>query len=164
VEEFERSRRRIIEVARTDGERALLWANQLILDYPDRSASWSARAQVFWLLRRYDEALADSDRAISVQPEEPSNYFHKGDYLLKMDDFEKAIELFSQALTQGEAHDLAYYEDSSRMFRAFCYCKTGRFEDALADLALVEDRHPRWIDRLTTRDELIAACHRRHLD
>lgn len=116
---------------------------------------------MLWLLKRYDEALDDSDRAISVEPEEPSNYFHKGDYLLKLGAFTEAIECFSGAIKLGEQHGFEYYDLTSRMFRAFCYCKVGRFDDALNDLNQLGESASVWIGRNISRDELVEACRKK---
>lgn len=53
----------------------------------------AALANLYREMGRYDESLAEAERAIAANPKVPQGYFHKGRVLLLMKQTEKAIEV-----------------------------------------------------------------------
>lgn len=71
------------------------------LSSPDRTATYVNRGILHALRRDYARALADYDRAIALDPNEPETFLNKGLLLLRLPSrAAEAAELFSTALTK----------------------------------------------------------------
>jgi tetratricopeptide (TPR) repeat protein len=154
----------IIRLARQKPELALEKANALVAERPDDAWTWSLRSYVFETRNEYKRALQDINRSIDIKPEEPAAHFEKANLFIELQMFEAAISSFSEAIEIGKKYQFFYYDQSSRLMRAFCYCKIGDFDSAASDLENVDDDMETWIDRMRSKDELQQACRNQRLD
>ncbi len=63
-----------------------------------RSKLWQVNGMALSRLRRTDEALAAYDRAVELNPEEPSAWLNRGNLLLSQKRHEDALECYDRAL------------------------------------------------------------------
>ena len=85
-------------------------------------------AQTLAAQKQMTQALADVDRAISIEPREPRFYGLKGDILLAQNQYGLATEQFNSALDR----DPRYYE--YYLGRGIARAKMGRVAEARSDL------------------------------
>jgi tetratricopeptide (TPR) repeat protein len=160
-DDLEDLRLKVIFTARRNLKEAKLEASRLIENFPESGLSWGVRSYVNQKMGLIGEALKDAGMAISVQPNEPGNHFRIAGIFVDEQRFVDAISHLTLSISIGEKHQFNYYEATSRMFLAFCYCKLGDFESAKSELGQVTDNSPIWIDRLWSKQELIDVCKRR---
>lgn len=149
---------KIVLLAKTDPEEALVCSSKLVSELPDEAWTWSLRSHVYRRLKDLDSALSDINKAIELKHNEPASHFEKSWYLIDLERFKDAIECLTTAIEIGKENDFLYYNDTCLFFRAFSYCKIGLFDKAEADLAGIDDDMHMWIDRLRSKPELIDAC------
>jgi len=65
-------------------ERALKITDELIKMEPLRGIPWNLRAQAFFALGRFSEALAACERSIDIDPSDPAKWITKGRILRVM--------------------------------------------------------------------------------
>lgn len=141
-------------------EAALLVYNALIAAYPDCTELFFRRGGVYFLLKRYDESIADRDRAEALGRRNAQLYFVRamtksaaGYFRLAIEDFEKA-----------EAHDDdGYFGDILRLERADCYVELGMYGMAIAECMQVDDNYlrPNWPGAVGAKHRYIAAIKKR---
>ena len=78
-------------------------------------------------LEQYEEAIADYDQALRVQPDNMLAYIHRGLAKARMGDFEEAIIDFNQALELEPDNESAYIN------RGLAKYNLGRSQEAIAD-------------------------------
>lgn len=161
---FQSQKKQIIVECRHNLSGALEMANRWIELEPHEPDAWSARSYVYGYLKDYVRALADISEAINLAPEEPCHNFSKANLAISNKDYDLAITALTMSITKGKENNFSYYEEPSYFRRAFCYCKIGDFEMAKADLLVVSDNEPSWIDKLRSKAELMEACKKRHFD
>jgi tetratricopeptide (TPR) repeat protein len=72
--------------------------------------AFAYRARSSWLrrLKRYDEALADVNRALSIAPKEVESFDAQADVFLDKGDFDRAIASYNQATRIDPTYAAAY--------------------------------------------------------
>ncbi len=120
-----------------DPQRALQICNAYLADHPDDPDGLFSRFQTWLRLGAYDNALVDINRVLEIDPNSGgysarAQIFHEiGEYQRAIDDFTRAKELDEEGWkTSLDPH-----------FRADCYARLGRLEEALADCAVIPDDH-----------------------
>jgi len=92
----------------------------------------------FYLARRdYDDAMAEGERAVALDPGGSGAYFQYGAALLFACRAEEAIPMFQKAIRlnpNAEAYNLAFFGNALRM--------AGRFEEAVSEYKKVLQRAP----------------------
>ncbi len=95
---------------------------------PDQPLAYNNRANGLFELQRFDEALADYDRALALQP----GYFHaqlsRGNALCELRRHEEALASYARAIELAPGAAEAYFR------RGTALCELERFDQALADL------------------------------
>ncbi len=66
--------------------------------------AWYNRGVVNAALGNTEEALADYDKAIELDPEYPSAYYSRGNLRRKLRDFDGAVEDYSRAIELKDDH------------------------------------------------------------
>ena len=89
-----------------------------------RSKLWQVRGMALATLRRYDEALAAHDRAVGLDPAEPSAWNSRGNTLHRMRRLEEAVECYDRTLKLQPADETAWRD------MALALVDLGRHEDA----------------------------------
>ena len=106
----------------------------------DLVATFVNRGVVKLVGARYDDAIADFDQAMALDPSEPEAYLNKGSALLRKNaSKQQAISLFSGALERKTRRpELAYYA------RAVAHEETGNIKAAYFDYQRAQEAAPRW--------------------
>jgi tetratricopeptide (TPR) repeat protein len=94
------------------------------------------RAQVYIMTGRLDEALADLDTVIEVDPHFHDHYFNRGNVLRRLGRTAEAVEDYGRALALSPPYPEAYYN------RADALLELGDLPGALADLSRVIELDP----------------------
>ena len=99
-----------------------------IAAYSGTDKAWGYRARSGWLrrLKRYDEALADVDRALSLRPNEVEFFDAQADIFSNKGDFDRAIAAYDRAIRIDPTYAAAYTS------RGELYEKKGDIEQARA--------------------------------
>ncbi len=105
------------------------------------------RAQVYAVLGRWDEAVADFTTVIDLFPEEADGYLERANAHRKAGRSTEALADYQRAIDRNPPPE-AYYN------RAGLLTDLGRFDDALADYDTVLDLDPDHIDTLINRASL----------
>jgi tetratricopeptide (TPR) repeat protein len=88
---------------------------------------------------RIDEAREDFDRAIELDPEQPEAYLNKGALLIRLNDAQGALPLFSMALEHDTSRPaLAHYG------RAVANEALGNVREAYFDYRRASELAPEW--------------------
>ncbi|HEX4225705.1 MAG TPA: tetratricopeptide repeat protein [Pseudonocardiaceae bacterium] len=112
-----------------------------------RSVLVHNRARVYLGLKRFDEALADFDRVIELDPHYPDYYFDRADARRKLGDAEGALADLDTGIAIGAPFYELYYN------RADLKADLGDFAGSQADLAYVVELEP---DQLDARVNLVS--------
>ena len=121
----------------TDPQKYLELADQLVEQNPSDSSAYFSRHQAWTRLGRYDRALVDLDKSLSIEPHYVT-YRARGNLLRKLGRYREAIEDFnrSEAL-MPEVWSIQF----GPLFRAECHARLGNEEAAMADCASLPDDH-----------------------
>lgn len=93
---------------------------------------------------RTDEAMADFDSAIRLDPAQPEAYLNKGALLIRLNDPAGALPMFSMALEHETSRPaLAHYG------RAIAHEALGDLREAYADFRRASELAPEWEDPRT---------------
>ncbi len=85
------------------------------------------------------EAIADFDTAIAMDPSEPEAYLNKAAAMIRQDDAEQALGLFTMAIERNTRRpDLAHYG------RGIANETLGHVEQAYADYRRASELRPNW--------------------
>jgi tetratricopeptide (TPR) repeat protein len=74
-----------------------------------QAEAYSARASWLHKLGREDQALADYDKALSIDPTNVEFYDYRGDSLVAKGDLDAAIDNYNQAIRVDPTYAAAYY-------------------------------------------------------
>jgi tetratricopeptide (TPR) repeat protein len=99
-----------------------------IMKRPDHHYPYMFRALIYAKQGRYQEALADSSRAVDLQPEDAKAWANRGTRYRELQQPDKAIADFSRAI-ECDATFAPIWND-----RGATYLDTGQLDKALADL------------------------------
>ncbi|MCF0152747.1 MAG: tetratricopeptide repeat protein [Megasphaera sp.] len=123
-----------------DYEKALQIVNGQIEAHDDDANAYDRRSAVYALQGRYDEALADCHKAVSLEPGAAFHYFNRGaiyeqrkEYQLAVNDYTKALSLSQNG---NHLQGLMYFS------RARAYTAMEAYDKALADLRQGEKLAP----------------------
>jgi tetratricopeptide (TPR) repeat protein len=94
----------------------------------DRLKAYVARARAYLETARIDQALADLNTAISVNPNAQAAFFWRGQVYRRKGDVDRAIEDFTRAIVQAGQIDRASYLARAQLFTA-----KGDYARAIAD-------------------------------
>jgi tetratricopeptide (TPR) repeat protein len=94
----------------------------------NRAIALGNRGAAYKMLGRYDEAIADFDRASELDPDNPQYYCQRGDVRLRLNEVDAAIEDYSAALQRSPKSVWAHQG------RGRAYLAKGEGEMALLDL------------------------------
>lgn len=145
-------------LARTNAPEALAQASELVKQYPGKAKAWALRAYVFGRNGYWSNAIDDLTRAIEIWPSEPSLFFHRGRYHIKLGEFHHAIDDFDQGLIACDHHSSDYYRETFHFMRAYVRLETGDKTGAADDLANVRDGFALWINSMCSKSELMMRC------
>jgi tetratricopeptide (TPR) repeat protein len=128
---------RNFHLLRTAPEEYLAMAQELVRSDPDNPDGYWSRHLAYETLKKYDLALADLDKVLSLQPqwivyESRANVLRaQGRYSEALDDFNRAEAIDPDDWNGG----------FGRLFRADCHAHLGNEQAALEDCAALRDEH-----------------------
>lgn len=141
---------------------AIMLATKLLEEYPDEMEVWRLRAYLYGRDENYSNATSDLTRAIEINSQEPVLFFDRGRYSLAENDYSSAVDDFNKGLDLCDRYQNDYYREAFHFLRAEAYIALGKKQDALADLAFVNDEYELWINELRAKKDLIAECRTSH--
>ncbi|CAG8588670.1 7433_t:CDS:1 [Paraglomus occultum] len=148
---------------------ALLWFSRSLSKDPDNPKTLGWRAEIYFRIRQYDLAYRDAKKALDIHPSEPVALCAMGSILEERKDYEGAIKCWTSAITGSSRTASLYYKRASiycrqkvynlaladantavrlepripyMNLRGVCYYRLGRYEQALADFAIVLQSEP----------------------
>jgi tetratricopeptide (TPR) repeat protein len=139
-------------------ERAFELATELLRESPDHGELWALRAHLSAQQGRYDEAINDVSRAVSLKSSEPEYFFTRGRYRLNAGDCRGAADDFTQTLQLCDRHGSDYYREVTHFFRAEAFLCLKMHEEALADCEHVRDDVRMWTTAMRSRQDIVDAC------
>jgi tetratricopeptide (TPR) repeat protein/serine/threonine protein kinase len=110
-----------------------------ILKQPVHAHAYYCRANAYSRLHRYPEALADSTRAIELEPKFAPAWNNRGAYYAALGQWDKAIADYSRAITRHPKYAVARHN------RGFAHCALGRPDKAVTDFTRVIAVDPRHV-------------------
>jgi adenylate cyclase len=99
-----------------------------------------ALAQLYWLRKERDKAIAASERAIALNANGSEAYAHLGFYLNMLGKPEEAVKLIEKAMRLNPIPPVRYLN-----YLADAYAKLGRYEDAIELHKTVLKRTPNYL-------------------
>ena len=122
---------------RTDPEKFLSLAEELVRSDPDDSRAYFTRHQAWSRLGRKDLALSDLNKTLSLE-QHWVTYEARGNLLCELGRYREALDDFNRA----EAMDPEEWAGGfGPLFRADCHARLGDETAALADCARLPDDH-----------------------
>ena len=138
-----------------DYEKALQIVNGQIAEHPDDADAYDRRSTIYSILGRNDEALADCDKAISLEPGTAFHYFNRGAIYEQRKEYPLAVNDYTKALALSQKGDKKMADLSRRigvmyefMHRGDYFLagsvaeEAGLYDQALALLNEAAQRHP----------------------
>ena len=123
-----------------DYEKALQIVNAQIEKNPNNANAYDHRSTVYWFLGRSDEALADCDKAISLEPDKAFHYLNRGSIYEQRKEYQMAVNVYTKAL--GLTKDDNPLEGLMYFNRARAYTQLDDYDKALADIKQGETLAP----------------------
>ncbi len=147
---------------RHDPQKALEINNSYLRDHPDDPDGLFSRFQTLTDLGAYDEALADINRVLEIDPNS-GGYSARGKLFHRMGEFGRAIDDFTRT---KELDEEEWKTSLDPHYRADCFARLGRLADALVDCNVIPDDH--WMPPISglpggNKDQFIAEIKRRAL-
>lgn len=128
---------RNFHLLRNAPEQYLELAQEVIRANPEGRDGYFARHQAYCSLEKYDLALADLDKLLSINPQWIV-YEAKGNVLGALGRYREALDAYNQA----QAADPDEWRGGfGLLFRADCHARLGNEKAALADCAMLRDDH-----------------------
>jgi tetratricopeptide (TPR) repeat protein len=150
--------KKIEKRVRADDPEAVQQATRLAAQYPESVEVWVLLAFAHARQDEVADAVTAITRAIELSPPEPGIFFDRGRYALKLADYHRALDDFTQGLVLCEQLKNDYYRQALRFFRAEVFLKLGMKREARADLDGLPDDFTLWTTKLRTKEALLAEC------
>lgn len=109
---------------------ALSYFTKAIETHPNNTLGLHNRSYLYKHQKEYRKALDDISKVISIDAEQPDNYYFRAMIYIELEKYEEAIKDFSKAL------DSVDFKEESLMYfyRALCYAQIGKIKEAIADV------------------------------
>ena len=115
---------------------ALKFLSRGLRKFPNFVQAYMLRGQLLIKLRKYEKALNDFRKVISIDKQQFVAYLYLAETLLNLKDFENALKMLSYAATSPETSRKAL------ILRSKVEYEMEKFDDALADLDTILDHWP----------------------
>lgn len=112
---------------------------------PHTSGNFMASAIARHALGRYDEALADFNRALELEPDDPEVFNNRGVTYDHLERYEEALSDYGRALKLKPDYPATLFN------RGATYSSLGRYEAALADYTRALELRPDFLEALDNR-------------
>ena len=129
------SERAFLHVLRNEGAQAIRLYKQL--DHETfTGVDYNRLGNAYLMVSDFNQALQCYDKAIELEPEEPSHYNNKGGALARLQKFDLALEVYDQCLEREPSHNTA------QNARKKLLIKLNQSEDLLEQLKADLDQDP----------------------
>lgn len=109
---------------------AQYYFTKAIETHPNNTVAYFNRSYLYKSLKDYTKAIDDITKAINIDPVQPDNYLQRGIIYDEMENYDEAIKDYSKVIDSDD-----FKEDAMLYFyRALCYAKTNKIEEAKADV------------------------------
>jgi len=125
------------ELLRSDPQRSLEVCQRYVAEHPDDANGYFSRFNAWQELGEREKALADINKVLELDPNS-GGYSSRGVFFRSLGDFRQAIEDFTHA---RELDEEEWKGSLDPHFRADCYARLGRLDEALSDCAYIEEDH-----------------------
>lgn len=122
---------------RQNPQKALEINESYLRNHPDDPDGLFSRFQTLVDLGEYDKALDDINRVVEIEPN-AGGYSARGHFFHETGNYERAVEDLTRS---KELDNYGWATSLDPHFRADCYARMGRLEEALADCAFIPDDH-----------------------
>ncbi len=122
----------MFEFLRDNFGKSIELLTQAIEEDNDHKLAYMSRGSAYLRLERLDDAIADFDHAIHLNPDFPRSYHLRGLAKEKQGTFAEAIADFSKAIELDPEYAAAYYS------RATLHTKMGNEDRAVDDIQMVQ--------------------------
>lgn len=156
--ELERLIRKIKVRIRADDPTVINDALKLAEQYPDEPGTWDVLASAYACEDRYLEAISALARAIAVDPQALLLFLRRGEYELRLENYERAIADFSQALLLSDQQNVDWCRKELHFLRAEALVLSGKTVEALNDLVHVPEDYVYWTVQVPAKTDLLAMC------
>jgi tetratricopeptide (TPR) repeat protein len=126
------------DLLRSDPQRYLELAHELVRQNPTDSLAYFIRHQAFSNLGHHELALADVDKTIALSGSNILRHNLRGLMLRNLNRHQEAVEEFSRA---RELDPESWARIFAPLFRAHSHALLGNLEEALADCAALPEDH-----------------------
>jgi tetratricopeptide (TPR) repeat protein len=109
---------------------ALERCSEIIQRYPKLFEAYFRRAHVHVVMGNVHEGLEDLAHAIKLNPREPALFFFQGLWLLRMKQYNAAVDALSEALHLEQALNSKYYAETAQLAQAVAYLLASDFDHA----------------------------------
>jgi tetratricopeptide (TPR) repeat protein len=114
-------------------------------------AAYNGRSLEYYHTGRYDDAITDANRAITMNPKYPIPYLTRGNAFYRLKDYNKALKSYLKAIQLDPRNPELYYNLGQ------AYYKKGKYDDALKSYDKTVDLDPHyyaaWYNRACIRSE-----------
>ncbi|HRI68309.1 MAG TPA: hypothetical protein PK156_28965 [Polyangium sp.] len=133
-------------------------AVKLTEQYPTEAHVWDILAHAYSNEDNVPAAVDAMTRAIELRPGKPALHFERGEYQLRMGNYERAIADFTEGLAVGNDVERKALREVLHFVRAEAFYQLGRKAEALRDLQHVTEDCIFWTVQVRSKAELVALC------
>lgn len=109
--------------------------NELIDKDPFQKRYWNALANAQYMKEDYAAAMASSEYAIAIDPEDPESLMAKANALFRLDNFEEALKYY-------ERYSQKVSDEAALLYQGCCLVSMKRYEEAVKRLLQAERAAP----------------------
>ena len=113
--------------------------------HPKEFVNYWSRGRVYDYLGKYQQAISDYTRVISLNPNFLGAYINRGADYVHFDDIGRAVEDFNRAIQIASDNAMTYHN------RSYCHYRSGEFEAAYQDASQAIQRDPEFPDAYIAR-------------
>ena len=111
----------------------------------DRAIVYNNRGIEYSLQGKWPEAVADSTRAIELDPTFSSSFVNRGHVYERQGEDDKALADFNEAIRLDDKYHLSFYN------RGIVYKKKREYDKAISDFSLAIALNPKYLNAFTQR-------------
>jgi len=106
----EKSFQNVLQLLSSNGlEGAMVIVEEEIAKEPECWEAWSAKADILYLMKRYDEALECCNKALSFNAENALAWYTKGNTLYMLKRYDQALECYNMSINIDPLFVRAWY-------------------------------------------------------
>ncbi len=144
--------------ARPGTPKAVEVATRLTEEFPNVAKVWHLLHDAHWLNEDIAAAASVMQKAIDLEPREPTWHFYRADAKALLGDFAAAVADLTEAIRVCDPEAQATLLQKLYFWRADMFLLLGRKAEARADLERAPDIFALRTTRIRTQEEMLAEC------